>query len=135
THSVNAGKTTDLDKALRRIVGAAGADKVLETTGNKQIIELAYDLTHADGSCILIGVPTEKVTIATLPLHFNQLLTGPHGGDSRPNVDIPRVIRLKKAGRMSFDGINTHEFELQRINEAIATVRSGQAGRVLVNMN
>jgi S-(hydroxymethyl)glutathione dehydrogenase/alcohol dehydrogenase len=90
---------------------------------------------HADGSCILIGVPTEKVTIATLPLHFNKVLTGSHGGDSRPNVDIPRLIRLSKAGRMSFDGMITHEFELERINDAIATVRSGQAGRVLVNMS
>src|SRR5580692_8744681 len=118
--------------ARRWIVGAAGADKVLETTGRKDVIELAYELTHPDGTCVLIGVPTEKVTIYTLPIHFNKVLTGSHGGDAAPHVDIPRIIRLVQAGRLSFDGIITHEFPLREINAALDLVRSGKAGRVLV---
>ena len=47
-----------------------------------------------DGTCVLVGVPSEKVTIYTLPIHFNKVLTGSHGGDARPHVDIPRIIRL-----------------------------------------
>ena len=71
---------------------------MIETTGVKSVIELAYDLTHADGTCVLVGVPSEKVTIYTLPIHFNKVLTGSHGGDAVPHVDIPRLIRLD-AGR------------------------------------
>ena len=56
------------------------------------------------GTCVLVGVPSEKVTIYTLPIHFNKVLTGSHGGDARPHIDIPRIIRLVKAGRVSFDG-------------------------------
>jgi len=134
THILNSRKVADLGAALRDIVGAAGADKVLETTGRKEVIELAYELTHADGTCVLIGVPTEKVTISTLPIHFNKVLTGSHGGDCRPHIDIPRVVRLMEAGRMSFDGLITHEFPLAKINDAIATARGGEAGRVLVNV-
>jgi S-(hydroxymethyl)glutathione dehydrogenase / alcohol dehydrogenase len=59
-------------------------------------------------------------------------LTGSHGGDARPHVDIPRIIRLVQAGRLSFDGIITHEFPLADINAALDLVRSGKAGRVLV---
>ncbi len=135
THCINSSKTDDLDAELRKIVGEKGADNVLETTGVKSVIELAYDLTHGDGTCVLVGVPNEKVTIYTLPIHFRKVLTGSHGGDCVPDVDIPRIIGLDKSGRLSFDQLITHEFTLDRINEALDVVRSGEAGRVLVTMD
>jgi S-(hydroxymethyl)glutathione dehydrogenase/alcohol dehydrogenase len=134
THCLDASKITDMDAEIREIVGAQGPDKVIETTGVKSVIELAYNLTHADGTCVLVGVPNEKVTIYTLPIHFNKVLTGSHGGDAVPQVDIPRLIRLNKAGRLSLDGLITHEFPLDQINEALDVVRSGAAGRVLLQV-
>jgi S-(hydroxymethyl)glutathione dehydrogenase/alcohol dehydrogenase len=134
THFLNPNAVTDLDAAIRDIVGAKGPDKVIETTGVKSVIELAYNLTHPDGTCVLVGVPSEKVTIYTLPIHFNKVLTGSHGGDAVPQVDIPRLIRLNKAGRLSFDGIITHEFPLDDINAALDLVRSGTAGRVVLRV-
>jgi S-(hydroxymethyl)glutathione dehydrogenase / alcohol dehydrogenase len=134
THCIVASEDTDVATEVRRIVGAKGPDKVIETTGVKSVIEMAYDLTHPDGTCVLVGVPAEKVTIYTLPMHFNKVLTGSHGGDAVPHVDIPRIIRLVRAGRISFDGIITHEFPLYEINAALDLVRSGTAGRVLLNV-
>ena len=134
THWLNAKTVADMDAEIRKIVGAKGPDKVIETTGAKAVIELAYNLTHADGTCVLVGVPNEKVSIYTLPIHFNKVLTGSHGGDAVPHIDIPRLIRLAAAGRFSFDGIITHEFALDDINEALDVVRSGNAGRVLINV-
>jgi S-(hydroxymethyl)glutathione dehydrogenase / alcohol dehydrogenase len=134
THCLNGSRVGDMDAEIRRIVGAKGPDKVIETTGAKAVIELAYNLTHADGTCVLVGVPNEKVSIYTLPIHFNKVLTGSHGGDAVPHVDIPRLIRLTEAGRFSLDGIITHEFSLDEINEALDVVRSGNAGRVLLNV-
>jgi S-(hydroxymethyl)glutathione dehydrogenase / alcohol dehydrogenase len=134
TYCITAAPGTDVAAEVRKIVGAKGPDKVIETTGAKSVIELAYDLTHADGTCVLVGVPSEKVTIYTLPLHFNKVLTGSHGGDAAPHIDIPRIIRLTRGGRISFDGIITHEFPLDEINAALDMVRSGTAGRVLLNV-
>jgi S-(hydroxymethyl)glutathione dehydrogenase/alcohol dehydrogenase len=134
THCLNSKSTANLDAAIRDIVGAKGPDKVVETTGVKSVIEMAYDLTHPDGTCVLVGVPSEKVSIYTLPIHFNKVLTGSHGGDAVPHIDIPRIIRLIKAGRLSFDGIISHEFALDEINAALDLVRSGTAGRVLLNL-
>jgi S-(hydroxymethyl)glutathione dehydrogenase/alcohol dehydrogenase len=134
THSLNPSRVGNLDAEIRKIVGAKGPDKVIETTGVKSVIELAYDLTHPDGACVLVGVPSEKVTIYTLPIHFNKVLTGSHGGDAVPHVDIPRLIRLSEAGRLSFNGLITHEFKLDEINQALDVVRGGTAGRVLINI-
>jgi S-(hydroxymethyl)glutathione dehydrogenase/alcohol dehydrogenase len=136
THIINSSnmKDTDIADAIREIVGKDGPDKVFETTGVKSVIENAYELAHKDGTCVLIGVPREKVTINTLPIHFNKILTGSEGGGALPHVDIPRIIRLVKAGRLSFDGIITDEFALDDINPAFDLVRSGKAGRVLIRV-
>jgi S-(hydroxymethyl)glutathione dehydrogenase/alcohol dehydrogenase len=134
THTINAAGVDDLASALRAIVGGKGADKVVETTGVRSLIELAYELTHGDGRCVLVGVPTDKVSIYTLPLHFNKVLTGSEGGSCVPDRDIPRLIGLIDAGKLQFDGIITHEFALDEINDAIALMRSGNCGRVLLRM-
>jgi len=125
---------SDIDSSIRDIIGRKGPDKVIETTGVKSVIETAYNLTHPDGTCVLVGVPREKVEIYTLPLHFKKVLTGSHGGDAMPHVDIPRLIKLQKAGRLSLDGIITFEVPLDEINMGLDVVRSGKVGRVLVTL-
>ena len=40
-----------------------------------------------------------------------------------------------RAGKLSLDGLVTHEFPLEDVNDAIATVRLGEAGRVLLKMD
>lgn len=136
THAFNSKKVGDITAEIKKIVGEAGADVVIDTTGNSRIIELCYELTNAAGRTILVGVPTkgDKVSIYTLPLHFKKVLKGSEGGSCVPALDIPRVIELTKMGRVSLDGLVTHEFELEDINDALDLVRTGQAGRVLIKM-
>jgi S-(hydroxymethyl)glutathione dehydrogenase/alcohol dehydrogenase len=137
THAFNsATEGPALAEKIRAIVGKNGADVVVDTTGNTRVIELAYDLTHPDGRTILVGVPRsgEKVSIYTLPLHFKKILKGSHGGSVAPDIEIPRLIGLIGAGKMTLDGLITHEFPLEKINEAIAAHRSGTAARVIVKM-
>lgn len=136
THAINSDGSDNLKKEIRDIVGQQGADVVVDTTGNPRVIETAYELTHPDGKTILVGVPTKgnNVSIYTLPLHFKKVLTGSHGGSTEPHIVIPRLIKLVFNGKLNLDGIVTHEFTLDQINEAIYLVRSGEAGRVLLNM-
>jgi len=41
----------------------------------------------------VVGVPSEKVTISTLPIHFNKVLTDSHGGDGRDEDCRPAARR------------------------------------------
>jgi S-(hydroxymethyl)glutathione dehydrogenase/alcohol dehydrogenase len=134
THTLLGDGPEKLASEIKEIVGTNGADRVIETTGARAVIEMAYDVTSGSGTCVLVGVPNEKVAISTLPLHFDKTLTGSHGGNSRPHIDIPRIIRLEMAGRISFEGIITNEYPLDAINDALELVRSGTAGRVLLRM-
>ena len=136
THAFNSASRPDIRQAILDVVGPKGADVVIDTTGNPRVIEMAYELTQPDGRTILVGVPRkdDKVTIYTLPLHFKKVLKGSEGGGVVPDVEIPRLIRLVDRGRLKLDGLITHEFPLEEINEAIRIFRSGEAGRVFINM-
>ena len=131
------GSREELDAEICGIVGAKGADVVIETTGNSRLIEQAYELTHPDGVTVCVGVPKkgDNISIYSLPLHFNKRLTGSHGGDAVPDLEIPRYIRLMKADKMTLDNLITQEFSLNEINEALDLFRSGEAGRIIVKIN
>ena len=126
-----------MDDEMRKIVGNNGADVVIDTTGNTKVIEQCYELTNPDGKTILCGVPTKghNVSIYTLPLHFKKIFKGSHGGDSKPHIDIPRYIRLLTAKKINLHDMISHEYSLDKINDAISTLRGGQAGRIIIKMD
>jgi len=134
THGLIAD-SNDLNNKIYNIIGSKGADISIETTGIPKVIEQAYELTASDGKTILVGVPNDKISIYSLPLHFEKILTGSHGGDAIPNIDIPRYIRLINQKKMTLENIITHEFNLKEINSAIDLLRSGKAGRIIIKMN
>ena len=42
------------------------------------------------------------------------------------------AARLAEAGKINYDGMITDEFSLERINEALDLMRSGESGRILL---
>ena len=128
---------TEVKDQVNEILEDKCADVVIETTGNSRVIEMAYELTKPDGKTILVGVPKkgDNISIYSLPLHFKKVLTGSEGGSSVPDQDIPRLIKLMQAKKMTLDGLVTHEFPLEEINQAIELFRSGDAGRIILRMN
>jgi len=129
-------ESKNLDDEVSKIVGNKGADVAIDTTGNPKVIEKAYNLTNPDGKTILVGVPARgnNISIYSLPLHSNKSLTGSHGGSALPEKDIPRFIRLFNSGKMELNKLITNEYKLENINEALEMFRSGNAGRIMINM-
>jgi S-(hydroxymethyl)glutathione dehydrogenase/alcohol dehydrogenase len=73
--------------------------------------------------------------VRALPLHFRKSLTGSHGGESFPHEDIPRYLRLYRAGKMTLDELITNRYPLSDINRAIDDLRSGRiAGRCIIDI-
>ena len=136
THSI-ISDNKNINNEVKKIVGENGVDVVIECTGNSRLIELAYELTSNNGKTILVGVPKkgDNVSIYSLPLHFDKTLAGSHGGDSKPDSDIPKFINLIRHGRMNLDGLITHEFKLDRINNALELFKTGKAGRIVIDLN
>jgi Zn-dependent alcohol dehydrogenase len=136
THLINA-KSEDAKAAIERITGAQGVDAFIDNTGQPAIIEMGYQLTKPQGRVTLVGVPRKgsNINIYSLPLHFGKGLSGSHGGESIPNVDIPRYHALFRADRIKLRELVTEFLPLDDINNAIENMRSGKtSGRCLIRM-
>jgi len=136
THAINSA-TTDPTDAILRIVGSEGVDVAVDNTGNPAVIELACRLTGPRGRTVLVGVPPQDsvAAISTLPLHFEKKLVGSHGGECRPDIDIPRYVRLVRDKRLTFAHLVGKRYSLHEINTAIDDMRTGRlAGRAIVHM-
>jgi len=66
------------------------------------------------------------------PLYFKRVLSGSHGGDEFPYLDIHIYIRLMGKNIMIIDRHIAHDFAIIEINEAIYLLRSGEAGRIII---
>lgn len=134
THGLVANSNELVDYLLK-ILDNKGPDVVFETTGITKNMERAYELTPNDSKTIFVGVPHDKISIYTLPLAFKKKLVVSHGGNSIPDRDIPRYIRLIMNKKISLQKFITHEFSLSEINKAIDLFRTGKAGRIIINLN
>lgn len=122
---------------LRDIIGAQGADVVVDNTGRPEIIQLGYELVKSRGRMVLVGVPRkdDHISIYSLPLHFGKVLTGSHGGETNPTEDIPRYIKMLEIQKLRLDGLITNLFPLEEINKAIQMMRSGKiSGRGILSL-
>jgi S-(hydroxymethyl)glutathione dehydrogenase/alcohol dehydrogenase len=137
THTLNS-RNCDVREEIRKIAGAQGVDVAIENTGVAEVIETAYEVSAPQGRVILVGVPPKAArhpSFYTLPLHFNKVLTGSEGGGCRPEIDIPKLVRLCQAGKLSFEGLISRRYKLEQINDAIADLKHGRvAGRCMVRM-
>lgn len=137
THVINAS-SGDPKSEIEQILKNAPVDVFIDNTGVPKIIELGYSLTSAEGRVVLVGVPPvgSNTSIYTLPLHFGKSISGSHGGETIPNVDIPRYLSLHKSGKMRLDHLITHRISLDGINAGINGMRNGSIhGRVVIDMD
>lgn len=136
THTVNSSKI-DPEPLLRELADNRGFDATVDVTGVSEVRQLAYNVTGNTGRTVFAGVPDleSKINIDSFPIHFGRRLVGSHGGETRPDIDIPRYIQLYKLGRLKLREQITHRFPLDQVNDAVAVVKRGEAGRCLITMS
>lgn len=139
THLVNASRQDAAGEiaAILATLGASGVDSFIDNTGVPAVIELGYRITKPQGRVTLVGVPRngQDISIHSLPLHFGKMLSGSHGGEAQPHLDIPRYQLLHRHGRIRLESLITERHPLDDVNLAIGRMRSGAAsGRCLLVM-
>ena len=139
THVINSGRDDARGEIVKilAMVGLGGLDVFVDNTGLPQIIQLGYEITKPQGRVTLVGVPKKgnDISVYSLPMHFGKVLAGSHGGETVPEVDIPRYEMMNRLGRMRLRDLITEQYGLDQINEAIGRMRSGElSGRCLIRM-
>ncbi len=125
-----------LKDAILSIVGSEGVDYVAECTGNTALIELAFDITHPKGTCLLAGVPpsNQPPRFKGLELLLGKKLLGSCGGNTLPDEDIPRYIKLIESEKIQLTPLLGEKILLDDINQGLTRMREGQTtGRTLID--
>jgi Zn-dependent alcohol dehydrogenase len=127
--AVNPEKVERLDKALRKLTGG-GADVAFEVVGRAATQEQALGSLKTGGRAVLVGYSPEAMKLNSGRVMFRELeVVGSLG--CRP-VDYPRAIEMVRQGSIRLGELVTHRYPLDEINDALDTLRSGSAIRVVV---
>ena len=114
-------------------------DLIIDTTGNPKVISDAFTYLSNQGRIILVGQPTPgaEIVIPNAIQLFNgtgQSIRATQGGETVPQIDIPRYIRLFKSRELEIDELITHRFKLAEVNKAFDKLIAGVAGRIMISM-
>lgn len=136
THTVNARQRDPL-AAVLEITDKRGVDCAVEAAGTKETMETAFrSVRDKGGLCVLAGnLPHGgRMELDPFDLIKGKRIVGTWGGETRPDEDIPRYIEEYQAGRLKLSLLITHEYPLERINEAFTDLEKGRVGRALIDM-
>ena len=134
THSINSSRD-DLAATVGEVTGGRGADFVFVTVSAKPAFDQSYGLLAPGGSVVLVGMPASGVMSEIDPgtlAAMGQRVLGSKMGNSRISVDIPWLVDLYQQGRLKLDELITGRYALDDINEAIASVKRGEALRNVI---
>jgi aryl-alcohol dehydrogenase len=125
TDTVNAAEE-DPVQAIRELTGG-GVDASLEASGVPGVLRQAVDVLAPDSMCGLVGAPplgTEEAIDVNGLLSTGRIVRGLVEGHSVPQVFIPRLIELWRAGRLPVERL-VRAYDFDQINEAAADALAG----------
>lgn len=117
------------DKALRKLTGG-GADVAFEVVGKPETQVAALGALRTGGRAVFVGYSPDPATLNAGRIMFRELeVVGSLG--CRP-VDYPRVIEMVRKRQIRLTELVTHRYPIDEIDQALDTLRSGAAIRVVI---
>lgn len=132
THTVD-GRATDQVKQIKEITGG-GAQYAVDTTGVAPVFRTMTDCMGVRGHAALVGASalgTESTIDVGTQLLSGQTISMVVEGDSNPQLFIPRLIDLHRAGRFPFDKL-VKTYPMADINDAFEDSESGETLKPVV---
>ncbi len=113
-----------------------GVDFAVEAAGVASVMEQAFASISNTGTLGIAGHPKEGSRITLNPFEFilGKKIVGSWGGGTNPDIDIPYYAKEYLKGNFPIDLLITHRFKLDKINDAVEMLRSGKAGRVVIDI-
>jgi len=100
------------------------------------VIEQAADSLRPTGTVVLVGVPEVGKHDVSLPLHDvvveEKSIVGSFNGSYNLADAIPRLADLAAQGRFDLEALISAERPLAEVNEAMASLESGEGLRQLI---
>jgi|SRR5581483_1607476 len=128
------GATNTINSATQAL--PTGIDFAVDATGVPQAMEQAFSVLNDHGVLAIAGHPKKgaKIKVDPFELIKGRRIIGTWGGNTQPDKDIPTYIEAWREKKLPLETLITHHFKLNQINKAIETLRSGHAGRVILEI-
>jgi len=128
-------KETPAVAAVREATGGAGADVVLEMSGNPKAIQQGFQMLRAGGRISLLGLPVEPVTLDLVPdvIFKGATVQGIYG--RRMYDTWYRMLALLKAGVLELEPIISARLPLERYERAFSLLAKGAVSKILLYPN
>ena len=132
THVVDVSRES-LPDAVKALTDGRGVDLTFECTGTQAALTTCGDTTRMSGKIAIVGFhqgPSREIPLA----YWNWMAFTIHNAHFRDVATIMRGMdvgmRLVSSGALSMDGLVTHRFPLEQINDAFAALRDKPDGFV-----
>jgi S-(hydroxymethyl)glutathione dehydrogenase/alcohol dehydrogenase len=112
-----------------------GADFSFECIGNVKVMRQALECCHKGwGVSVIIGVAGAGQEIATRPFQLvtGRVWKGTAFGGARGRTDVPKIVDWYMEKKIAIDDLITHTLPLERINDAIELMHTGESIRTVV---
>jgi threonine 3-dehydrogenase len=117
---------------IRRANGGIGVDVVLEISGHPSAVEQGLQVLHSGGWISLLGIGDRPVTLDLNDLVVTKGITI-HGIFGRRIWETwERTSSYLSSGRVDVTPLITHRFPLDSFQEAMAQMKSGRSGKVVL---
>ncbi|MEU0545091.1 S-(hydroxymethyl)mycothiol dehydrogenase [Nocardia sp. NPDC005978] len=134
THTVDAA-TEDTVERIKEYTNGFGADVVIDAVGRPETWKQSFYARDLAGTVVLVGVPTPDMRLEMPLLDFfshGGALKSSWYGDCLPERDFPTLIELHRQGRLPLEQFVTERIDLDGVEKAFATMKSGQVLRSVV---
>ncbi|MCI2420036.1 alcohol dehydrogenase catalytic domain-containing protein [Saccharopolyspora sp. K220] len=125
----------DVAASLVKEASPGGVDWAFEVVGSAAVLESAYAVTGRGGTAVAVGLPHPDTRVSLPVLDIvagNRGILGSYMGSAQPQLDIPAMIALWRAGRLPVDRLKSTELPLSDINSALDALAGGAAVRQIV---
>jgi threonine 3-dehydrogenase len=126
---------TDAVAEVRQKTEGAGADVLLEMSGNPQAIQQGFRMLRTGGRASLLGIPSQPVTLDVVEdiVFKGATVQGIYG--RRMFETWVQMTALLKSGRLNLEPLFRERLALDQFAGAFELLEGGQAGKVLFYPN
>ena len=133
THTVNSTRE-DMVARIKVLTDGRGADYAFDTIGLPDVTANAFAALRPGGTAVTVGMNADSAQVSLgFPLIYEERkLLGCTYGSIQPPTDIPKIIDLYMSGALDLDRLVTDRYPLERINDALDAMLTGNVARSLI---
>ena len=136
TDTVNASQVDPVE-AIKELTGGPGVHYAFEAIG---LVEAPFlqsiQCTRKRGVTIWVGhAPLNTIVkIDARTIMQEKMVMGSMYGSARPQIELPRLLRLYQEGKLMLDELITKSYPLSGANEAFAALSRGEVARSVLQL-